>query len=107
MGLENINRSVKIIDNDVIRITKTYAEKNLSKTCLKYADVKTSTYYEWTFDAYAYIIIFELPALFSYDFYKLYSDLRFYCYDYLEDMKITGDNIISIYRKNFEKKLNS
>lgn len=106
MPVENIIKGVKIVDSDVVQITKYFADKNLSKTCLKLADNVTDKHYEWTLESGAYMVMFELPSVFKVDFMEITNLLGFYCEDYVSEMKLTGDNLLSVFKKNFSKKIN-
>lgn len=105
MSIENIIKGVKIVDSDVIQITKYFAENNLSKICLKLADNITDKHYEWTMEAGAYMVMFELPSVFNVDFMEITNLLGFYCEDYVSEMKLTGDNLLPIFKKNMSKKI--
>ena len=105
MEIQVINKGIKIIDNDIVQITKRFAENNLSNACLKLADNKTDKYYEWTMEASAYIVMFELPSVFKVDFLEIVNMLNFYCPEYIEERKLNSNNLIEIYKENYGKKI--
>lgn len=105
MSIQNIIKGVKIVDSDILQITKHFAEKNLSKTSLKLADSITDKHYEWTMEAGAYMVMFELPSVFNVDFMEITNFLGFYCEDYVSEMNLTGANLLSVFKKNLNKKI--
>lgn len=105
MDIKGINKSIKIVENDVIRITKKFAENNLSKTCLKMADVVKDTHYEWGFEAGVHMLFFELPAIFNVNMMECVNNLSCYCPDYMSEMNINSKNYIKEFRKNYDKKI--
>lgn len=105
MSVKQINKSIKIIDDSFMEVTKSFAENNLSKTCLKYCDYSDDKYYEWTLGSSAYIVIFELPQVFNAHIQDIFDLLLFYCIDYVNEIGITGDNFINVYRENLKKKI--
>lgn len=105
MSVQNINKSIKVIDNEIVQITKKFAENNLSKTCLKLADCKTDTHYEWTMEAGAYMVMFELPSIFKVDFMNISNMLSFYCPEYIEEKNLNPNNLIDIFKNNYGKKI--
>lgn len=100
-----INKSIKLIDKLFLEITKTFAENNLSETCLKYCDYKDDKYYEWTIGSSAYIVLFELPQVFNVHLQDVFNLLLFNCIEYVNEIGITGDNFIDIYRENLKKEI--
>lgn len=105
MAIENINKSVKIIDKDTLRITKRFAENNLSKECLKYAELVTDEYYFWSFEDYAYAVIFEIPKIFEMDYMFIVQMLSTYCGDYIKDKKLCFDILMTTFNKNYSRKI--
>lgn len=107
MAIQDVNRSVKIIDNLYLRITKKFAEKNLSKICLKYAEVVNSKYYEWSFEDFAYCVVFEIPICFDLDYETIAQKMGVFCADYLREKNLNNwKNFREMYTKNLDKKIN-
>ena len=75
MSVKAINKHIKILDDEVLQITVKFAENNLSKICLNYADYKSDKYYEWTLGSTAYAVFFELPTLFNVHIQDIYTFL--------------------------------
>ena len=98
-----INRSVKIEQStNKLIVTKAFAEKNLSESALKYA-TKSNTHYSWDWGTTAFIVVFELPALFELQFGELLRYLINFCKPYMEENKLT-DNVIYVrYMDNCNK----
>lgn len=105
MGVQVVNKSIKVIDDDILQITTRFAENNLSSTCLKLADNKTDTHYEWTLEAGAYMVMFELPDIFKVNFINITNLLGFYCSDYIEEMGLNSSNLLKTFNKNLNKKV--
>lgn len=100
-----INRSVKILTNEnKLQITKAYAESNLSKSALKYAD-KTDTHYLFEWGRTSYIVIYELPVLFNRAFNEVLRFLIVYCMPYAEENNLTDSVIYERYLNNYKKEL--
>lgn len=98
-------KSIRILEDDMILVSKSFAKKYLSKECISLKDFTNNVYYGWGFEASAYIVMFELPSLFDIDYYTVISKLGFYCGDYMTLKGITRDNISEIYAKNLQKKI--
>ena len=105
MSVQVINKSIKVVDTDILQITKRFAENNLSRTCLKLADNVNSTHYEWTMEAGAYMVMFELPKVFEVDFVNITNLLGFYCSDYVEELVLNSDNLYNTFKKNLKKEI--
>lgn len=105
MGTVVINNHIKIIDNEVLQVTKKFAENNLSQACLSCNDYKSDKYYEWTMGSTAYAVIFELPKLFNAQAQDIHSLLAFYCHEYCERRGLNSDNFVDIYKKNYNKNI--
>ena len=103
MSTVAVNNHIKIIDNEVLQVTKKFAENNLSQICLSCNDYKSEKYYEWTMGSTAYAVIFELPKLFNAHVQDIYSLLSFYCPEYCEKRGLNADNFVTIYTKNYKK----
>lgn len=107
MAIQDVNRSVKIIDNVYLRVTKNFAEKNLTKICLKYAEISNSKYYEWSFEDFAFCVIFEIPSCFDMDFETLAKKMGIFCLDYLKERNLNNwKNFKEVYISNTNKKIN-
>lgn len=105
MKVVQVNKSIQLIDDSVIKITKNFAENNLSKTCLKYAENVTDKHYFWTLDEFGYAVLFEIPTEFNaenLDFAKL---LSVYSMPYMQEMKITRQNYRRLLKKNINKEI--
>lgn len=105
MSVKAINKYIKILDDEVLQITVKFAENNLSKICLNYADYKSDKYYEWTLGSTAYAVFFELPTLFNVHIQDIYSLLTFYCMDYCQQKGINADNFIALFQNNCKKEI--
>lgn len=109
MAIKQINKSIQLLDDEVIKITKNFAEKNLSKTCLKYAEDKTPTHYFWTLEEYGYAVLFELPAVFKINTDKAIHDLAYrldlFSKAYVLEVGINSDNYIEKLEKNRKKEI--
>lgn len=103
MAVVQLNRSIKLIDNEIIQITKKFAESNLTKECLKYSDMQTKTHYEWSLEDTGYIVAYELPVFFQFDLYDLSNKMYLYCTDYLRDRNISVDDFSVVFNKNMKK----
>lgn len=100
-----INRSVRINQNTgKLMVTKAYAEANLSKSALKYAE-KTNTHYLWDWGKSAYIVIYELPRLFNFSFPEVMRYLINYCMPYVQENNLNDNVIYSRYMDNYNRKL--
>lgn len=100
-----LNKSMNLIDNEIIQVTKDFAQKNLSKECLKYADAETENYYEWSLEDTGWIVVYELPMCFDVDLYDISNKMYLYCTDYIEDREIAVDDFSHVYTKNMKKKI--
>ena len=105
MSVKAINKHIKILDDEVLQITVKFAENNLSKICLNYADYKSDKYYEWTLGSSAYCVFFELPKLFNVYLQDAYKYTCFYCPEYINKMNINPSNFRDIYRNNYNKNI--
>lgn len=105
MSIRQLNKSVKIIDGEILQITKSFAERNLSKPCLKFADYSNDKYYEWEMSSSAYAVMFELPVEFGMDCMTIQSYLPVFCGDYIKAAGLNSTNLISTYKKNLTKKV--
>ena len=109
-----VNRSVQVIDTDILKITRNFAEKNLSKACLKYAEESTDTHYYWTFEENAYAVIFEIPAVFKDTYFDINDPnqvqllafkLGSVTKSYAKEKGIQKDTFRKTLQENFEKKI--
>lgn len=105
MSVVQINKSVKIVDDSFLEITKMFAENNLSKTCLRLCDEVDDKYYVWSIGSTAYMVYFELPTVFNMGIQDILSSLIFYCGDYIKEVGITSDNYMDKYKANKTKKI--
>lgn len=106
MAIQDINKYIKIVDNLYLRVTKRFAENNLSKCCLKYAEEVNSKYYIWSFEDFAYCVIFELPSCFDMSFEELVQKMGIFCIDYEREKKVeTWLSFKDAYIKNRDRKL--
>lgn len=105
MKIVQVNKSIQILDDSVIKITKNFAENNLSKTCLKYAENVTDKHYFWTLDEYGYAVLFELPTVFNSENLDFGHLLSVYSMPYMQEMKITDANYRKLLRKNIQKEI--
>lgn len=98
-----INRSVKILETSgKLQLTKSFAEKNLSRSALKYAE-KTDTHYLYNWGTTSYIVVFELPQLFNLHIGELLRFMVVYCMDYLRENSLTDDVMYNRYVENTKK----
>lgn len=105
MEYQTINKCIKVKDSEILMVTKRFAENNLSSVCMKLADNISDTHYEWTMEAGAYMVMFELPDVFKVDFVNISNLLGFYCSDYVEERNLNSGNLYSVFKKNMKKKL--
>lgn len=99
----SINRSVKIIQHTgKLQLTKTFAENNLSKSALKYAE-KTDTHYSYNWGKDAFIVVFELPKLFNVNFGELLRYFVNYCSGYIKDNNISDAVVYTRFMENCNK----
>ena len=105
MSVIQVNKSIKIIDNEVLQVTKLFAENNLSKICLDYADYKNDKYYEWSVGSTAYAVMFELPQVFNTNVQVIYTKLSYYCPDFAAKVGVNDSNYLKKYKTNYNKKL--
>ena len=109
MTVQQINRSIPLIDDEIIKITRNFAEKNLSKTCLKYAEEVSDTHYYWTLEEYGYAVLFELPAVFkintSSEIHNLAYHLDVFAKAYEVEAGIKKENYLSKLEKNRRKEI--
>ncbi len=105
MSVVQLNKSIKILDNEVVQVTKLFAENNLSKTCLDYSDYKDDKYYEWSIGTTAYAVMFELPQIFQLNVQSIYAKLSYYCPDFVVKAGINNSNYVKKYKANYDKKL--
>ena len=105
MEYQTINKCIKVKDSEILMVTKRFAENNLSSVCMKLADNVSDTHYEWTMEAGAYMVMFELPDVFKVDFVNISNLLGFYCSDYVEERNLNSGNLYSVFKKNMKKKL--
>ncbi len=99
-------RFVSIENRDILRVSKDFAEKNLSPVCIGMADGKTDTLYKWTFEETAYAVVFELPALFEVKGAALMGKMLLYCPQYFIQVGIHGsEDIPPAYEQNLAKEL--
>ena len=129
-GLKNImiNKSVKIVGYAEMRnnlkepiepdmfgqypeylvIKKLFAETNLSKSALKYAE-QIETDYIWIWHKSAFIVEYELPRLFENVIERNFGEiLRYminYCFPYVQENNITDGEIYEIYKENSLKEI--
>jgi len=102
-NVKQINPSVRIVDGDFLEITKTFAENNLSKVCLKLADWVDEEYYVWEMRTSAFMVCFEIPAVFDVGVQDILSDLIFHCGAYIKETGITSNNFMDLYKENKKK----
>lgn len=98
-----VNRSVKIDQSTgLLMLTKSYAEKNLTKQALSYGE-QTPTHYTWEWGKTAYIVIFELPKLFNIPFQELLRYMVNYCLDYMKERNLKESVFYNMYMENYNK----
>ena len=98
-------RGISIENNDILSVTKRFAENNLSDVCLSLADGVTSTHYKWTFEETAYAVVFEVPALFNFKDVDLIVKIISYCPDYFIKMGLNTEDVQKALLQNYNKKL--
>lgn len=99
----SINRSMKIIQSTgKLQITKKFAESNLSKSALKYAE-KTDTHYYWDWGKTSYIVVFELPRLFNIPFGEVLRFLVNFCMPYMKENDLNDSVIYTKFMDNYNK----
>lgn len=100
-----INRSIRIYHNTgVLAVTKAFAENNLSKSALKYAE-KTDTHYNFVWGKTSNIVVFELPKLFNIHFLETLRFLTNYCMPYMQENNLTDMVIYGKYTENMNKEI--
>lgn len=105
MSDNSLNRYIKVVDEEVLRITKSFAEKNLSKNCLNCSDYNNNQYYEWELGNSAYSVMFELPMIFNVKMQEVFSLLSFYCPEYINEAGIDSNNFMDIFESNCNKEI--
>lgn len=98
-----INRSVKILQSTgKLQLTKAFAENNLSKSALKYAE-KTDTHYVYDWGRTSFIVVYELPKLFNINFGEVLRYLVNYCSLYIQDNNLTDSVVYPTFVENYNK----
>jgi hypothetical protein len=99
-----INRSIKIVTNTgKLQVTKAFAELNLSKSALKYAE-KNDTHYSWDWGTTSYIVVFELPNFFNtIVFGEILRFLVNYCKPYMVENDLNDSVIYHKFLENSKK----
>ena len=105
MAYMKIHQSIGINDEEWLRVTKNFAEKNLSNLCLKLADYKNSKYYEWELENSGQAVMFELPQIFQKSFYQMINELSIGCPEYLVELKLSTQEVANLYIENSKKEL--
>ena len=101
MNAIQVNRSVKI-ENDELIITKKFAEEKLTNEALKLAR-KTPTHYIWIWGKTSAVVCYELPKLFSVDFYSILPALTNYCMSYVRKLGLSDNVIYSKFMDNYNR----
>lgn len=98
-----INRSIKLFEHtNKLQITKAFAENNLSRSALKYAE-KTDTHYLYSWGTTSYIVAYELPKLFPVNPGELLRFMVVYCSGYIKDNNLTDDSMYALYLEHAKK----
>ncbi|MBQ7975384.1 MAG: hypothetical protein IJ300_06830 [Clostridia bacterium] len=113
--------AVLVYPNDVLTMTKEFAEKNYSDLALSYATFKDGVYIWYYPDGSLAPVMFETPRLFpeatdepsaytnsrhnplSGGAHNISNHLFVYAEGYVKEMKISGQNYFELYNKNMEK----
>jgi hypothetical protein len=99
----NVNKSIKIIKSTgKLQLTKVFADSNLSKSALKYAET-TGDYYNWDWGKSSFIVVYELPQLFNAAFGELLRYLVNYCFQYMKDEDLNDSIIYTKFMDNYGK----
>lgn len=102
----NINKYININQTTgKLQLTKSFAENNLTKTALKYAD-KTHTHYLWEWGKSSFVVVYELPQFFNINFGELLRYLVNYCISYMKEEDLNDSIIYTKFMDNYKKKLN-
>ena len=100
---QKVSTNVHIdFDTGRLRLTKAYAERNLSNSALKYAE-KVGNYYDFVWGRTSYIVAFELPNLFKIEFPELMRYLISFCFPYVEENNLTDSVMYPKYVENAKK----
>lgn len=97
-----INNHIRLdTKRDCILIKKSFAEKYLSTSAKKRSKLIKDDY---VFDnKMSFIVFYELPMFFNFDFMFIMRGLINYCVDYLEENNINDSNIYINYMSNRNK----
>lgn len=98
-----INSNVHLVQETArLRISKSYAERHLSKSALKYAE-QVGNYYDFIWGRSSYIVAFELPKLFNFQFLEVMRYLISYCNRYVVENNLTDSVMFPTYVANMNK----
>jgi len=98
-----VNKHIKLNHHKgSIHIKKEFAEKYLSHSALKMGRFSNG---EYIFDSNSssFVVFYELPMLFNFDFMFIMRGLINYCLDYLKENNINDSNIYIKYMDNMKK----
>lgn len=100
---KKLNRSVHIdFETGRLRLTKAYAERNLSDSALKYAE-KIGNYYDFVWGRTSYIVAFELPNLLNIEFHEIMRYLIGHCFPYVKENNLTDSVMYPQFVANAKK----
>lgn len=98
-----IKQGVKIdMNTGLLVLSKTYAEKHLSASALKYAG-REGKNYTYTWNRTSAIVAFELPRLLNIPFIEIMRYLLASCFDYVVENNLNDSQIHMQYTANCNK----
>lgn len=99
------NRSMRVLKDGRLRLTKNYAEKHLSLSALKYGE-KIEGYYYYQYGTTSSIVTFELPSLFNTPVYMIVlRGLVTYAEPYMVENNLDDRVTYQKYIENSQKKI--
>lgn len=97
--------SIRMVpSNEILVITKSFAEDNLSEDAISYA-AEVNGYYVWELNKASWVVLFEIPTIFDANFQEVLRGVITYNIDYLRKNNLNDNVIYHVFKQNQKKKI--